>query len=148
MNSARPFIEKSIHPTIVVSGYYQALELALQVLDDMAVKIDTNDDVQLNHALACCIGTKFAHRWGKLISDLALKATKYVMRGGNINKLNLEIKRYAKVEKIPGGILEDCCVLDGVMFNKDITHPKMRREIRNPRVLLLDSTLEYKKGES
>lgn len=34
------------------------------------------------------------------------------------------------------------------MINKDITHPKMRRLIRNPRVLLLDSTLEYKKGES
>lgn len=39
-------------------------------------------------------------------------------------------------------------MLDGVMINKDITHPKMRRHIRNPRVLLLDSTLEYKKGES
>jgi len=70
------------------------------------------------------------------------------MRGGNVNKLNLELKRYAKVEKIPGGTLEDCCVLNGVMVNKDITHPAMRREIRNPRVLLLDSTLEYKKGES
>ena len=34
------------------------------------------------------------------------------------------------------------------MVNKDITHPKMRRTIRNPRVILLDSTLEYKKGES
>lgn len=34
------------------------------------------------------------------------------------------------------------------MVNKDITHPAMRREIRNPRVILLDSTLEYKKGES
>ena len=70
------------------------------------------------------------------------------MKGGNVNKLNLEIKRYAKVEKIPGGVLEDCQVLDGVMINKDITHPKMRRYIKNPRVLLLDSTLEYKKGES
>jgi len=44
--------------------------------------------------------------------------------------------------------LEDSCVLNGVMFNKDITHPKMRREIKNPRVLLLDCPLEYKKGES
>ena len=70
------------------------------------------------------------------------------MKAGNLNKLNLEIKRYAKVEKIPGGVLEDCQVLDGVMINKDITHPKMRRYIKNPRVLLLDSTLEYKKGES
>merc|ERR1719409_1308869 len=52
------------------------------------------------------------------------------------------------VEKIPGGELNDCCVLSGVMFNKDITHPKMRREIKNPRVVLLDCPLEYKKGES
>ena len=34
------------------------------------------------------------------------------------------------------------------MLNKDITHPKMRRRIENPRIVLLDCTLEYKKGES
>lgn len=34
------------------------------------------------------------------------------------------------------------------MFNKDITHPRMRRKIKNPRVVLLDCPLEYKKGES
>ena len=30
-------------------------------------------------------------------------------------------------------------VLDGVMFNKDITHPRMRREIKNPRAAQLQS---------
>jgi T-complex protein 1 subunit gamma len=39
-------------------------------------------------------------------------------------------------------------VLDGVMLNKDVTHPRMRRRIENPRVILLDCPLEYKKGES
>jgi T-complex protein 1 subunit gamma len=34
------------------------------------------------------------------------------------------------------------------MFNKDVTHAKMRRRIENPRVLLLDCPLEYKKGDS
>lgn len=34
------------------------------------------------------------------------------------------------------------------MLNKDITHPSMRRRIENPRIILLDSNLEYKKGES
>ena len=34
------------------------------------------------------------------------------------------------------------------MFNKDLTHPGMRRVIKNPRVILLDCPLEYKKGES
>jgi T-complex protein 1 subunit gamma len=58
------------------------------------------------------------------------------------------LKRYAKVEKIPGGELQDSRVMKGVMFQKDITHSKMRRRIENPRILLLDTPLEYKKGES
>jgi len=62
--------------------------------------------------------------------------------------MNIDTKRYAKVEKIPGGLLEECVVLDGVMVNKDIVHPKMRRRIENPRILLVDCKLEYKKGES
>merc|ERR1712227_1097905 len=54
----------------------------------------------------------------------------------------------AKVEKLPGGAIEDSQVLRGVMFNKDVVHPKMKRRIENPRILLLDCNLEYKKGES
>lgn len=34
------------------------------------------------------------------------------------------------------------------MLNKDVTHAKMRRRIENPRIVLLDCPLEYKKGES
>jgi len=44
--------------------------------------------------------------------------------------------------------MEESCVLRGVMLNKDVTHPKMRRRIENPRIILLDCNLEYKKGES
>lgn len=66
----------------------------------------------------------------------------------NLNIKTVDLKRYARVEKVPGGEIEDCRVLQGVMINKDVTHPKMRRKIANPRVILLDCPLEYKKGES
>lgn len=39
-------------------------------------------------------------------------------------------------------------MLKGVMLNKDVTHPRMRRMIKDPRIVLLDCSLEYKKGES
>lgn len=94
------------------------------------------------------IGTKFSSKWGSLIVDLAVKAVRTVYRKDASDNVEIDVKRYAKVEKIPGGVLEDCSVLDGVMFNKDVTHPNMRREIKNPRVVLLDCPLEYKKGES
>ena len=107
--------------------------------------MENNDD--LTNIVNSSIGTKFASKWGQLIVDLAVKSVRYVYRKDG-ESVEIDTKRYAKVEKIPGGSLEESCVLDGVMFNKDVTHPGMRREIRNPRVVLLDCPLEYKKGES
>lgn len=56
----------------------------------------------------------------------------------------VDIKRYARIEKIPGGELVDSRVLRGVMVNKDVTHAGMRRKIDNPRVLLLLSAKSQK----
>lgn len=96
-----------------------------------------------------CIGTKFSKNWGDLVVELALKACRIVLKGTNqTSKLSVEMKRYAKIEKIPGGMMDESRVVQGVMLNKDITHSQMRRKIENPRVVLLDCPLEYKKGES
>lgn len=149
MQSAKPFIENNIHPSIIVKAYFRALTEVGAILEELAVPIDLKNDEEVRRALDSCIGTKFAKRWGSLIVDLALNACKVVLRETQkLNKLNVEIKRYAKVEKIPGGLLEESRVVNGVMVNKDITHPSMRRSIKNPRILLLDCPLEYKKGES
>lgn len=148
MMCAKPFIERNIHPTIIVSAFYKALNEAMDILKEVAIPIDAESDEDIKKALRCCIGTKFTARWSDLVVNLAIKAVKAVLSGGTANKLTVDIKRYARVEKIPGGSIEDCKVLDGVMINKDITHPKMRRYIKNPRILLLDCPMEYKKGES
>ena len=87
--------------------------------------------------VSSCIGTKFSSKWGNLIVDLAVKAVKTVYRKEG-DFVEIDVKRYAKVEKIPGGELEESRVLKGVMVNKDIIHPKMRRKIKNPRIVLLD----------
>jgi T-complex protein 1 subunit gamma len=45
MVAARPFMEMNLHPTVVVSAYYKALEFAKKVLNDIARPINTaNDD--------------------------------------------------------------------------------------------------------
>ncbi len=58
--------------------------------------------------------------------EMAIRAVQTVTleEGG---RREIDIKRYARVEKIPGGSIEESEVLRGVMLNKDVTHPKMRR---------------------
>merc|ERR1711936_288022 len=143
---SQQFLEDKMHPTLIISAYRQALEDAVKILEDqVAFDVDINDEKEMIKVIQSCIGTKFISRWADLACQIALRAVKTVVmeEDGEI-----DTKRYAKIEKIPGGTIEESRVLDGVMFNKDVTHPKMKRRIENPKILLLDCNLEYKKGES
>lgn len=145
---ALPQLERNIHPVVIISAFKRALNDALAVVEDVSVSVDVNDDEAMYGLISASIGTKFVARWSELMCSLALKAVRMVSLDVGGGKKEVDTKRYARVEKIPGGEIEDSQVLDGVMLNKDITHPKMRRRIEKPRIVLLDCPLEYKKGES
>lgn len=146
--SSQEFFEQGLHPTMVISAYRHALEDMLTALKDkVAVPVDINDEKKLIDILTACIGTKFLGQYGTFACMLAIKAVKTVYLEDNGRK-EIDIKRYARIEKVPGGTIEDSEVLDGVMINKDVVHPRMKRRIENPRIILLDAGLEYKKGES
>merc|ERR1719326_2401668 len=143
------FLEEKIHPTVIIQAYRQALEDSVNLLRDIvATPIDLTDKVAVRKVIESCVGTKFISKWSDLACDIAMEAVKTVTIESSGGKREIDIKRYAKVEKLPGGAIEDSQVLKGVMFNKDVVHPKMKRKIENPRILLLDCNLEYKKGES
>ncbi|KAF1983301.1 putative t-complex protein 1 gamma subunit [Aulographum hederae CBS 113979] len=145
---ALPQLERNIHPVVIISAFKRALADALAIIEEVAVPVDISDDKAMYSLISSSIGTKFVSRWSDLMCSLALKAVRTVEFEQGGGRKEVDIKRYARVEKVPGGEIEDSCVLDGVMLNKDITHPKMRRKIENPRIVLLDCPLEYKKGES
>lgn len=140
----------SLHPTQIVAAYYNALDHALKVCNTIAKPFDENDDEQFRRVIRSCVGTKYTGRWGDLIVNMALDAVRKVttVADPKTGRKEIDTKRYVRVEKIPGGEESDCRVMSGIMLNKDVTHSKMRRRIENPRILLLDCTLEYKKGES
>jgi T-complex protein 1 subunit gamma len=146
---ALPHVQRNVHPIVIISAMKKALEDALQVIDDISVPVDVNNQEEMLALVKSSLGTKFVSRWSDLMCNLALDAVRTVaMEDEATGQREVDIKRYARVEKIPGGEIEESKVLDGLILNKDVTHPKMRRRIENPRVVLLDCPLEYKKGES
>lgn len=149
LSTAQPFLLNKFHPTVIVQAYTKALAHALEAAEQMALEIDVQKDHEwMSKLVMSSIGTKFSSRWNEKLVDMAIQAVLTVTETSLGGMPQVDIKRYAKVEKIPGGELDDAKVLKGIMFQKDITHSKMRRRIEKPRILLLDSPLEYKKGES
>jgi len=147
LSVAEPLLERNFHPTVIINGYSRALQAALDTCNRISRTIDIDNLPEMREIVTAAIGTKFSSRWSGKMVEMAIEAVKKVIVSRGDYK-EVDIKRFVRVEKIPGGDLSECTVLNGVMFNKDVTHAKMRRRIENPRILLLDCPLEYKKGES
>lgn len=164
LGKAESFLRQdNVHPTVLVAAYQKALVKALEILEQQAVEIDVERDTEwMKKLVRSCLSTKFSSRWNDIMVQMALQAvltvvnrrepvatpTELATTKSYLQDVEVDLKRYAKVEKIPGGEITDCEVLKGVMFQKDTVHAGMRRKIENPRILLLDTPLEYKKGES
>lgn len=142
-----PYIEKNIHPVVIIQALKQALTDALEIIHEVSVPVEIENEEAMLKLIKASIGTKYINKWSQKMCELSLKAVRsvYIKNGDYVE---IDTKRYVRIEKIPGGEVEDSEVLDGILLNKDVTHPKMKRHIENPRIILLDCPLEYKKGES
>lgn len=135
-----------IHPTLIIKEFRKVLDDILKVLPSISKEIDLkNDKSRLIEVVKGCLGTKFLGGWSEMACSIAITAVETVR---DIKAQTIDLKNFVRVEKVPGGVIEESTVLEGVMLNKDVTHPRMARMIKNPRILLLDCSLEYKKGES
>ena len=130
---ALPHLERNIHPVVIIRAYKQALTDALEIAEEISQPVNIDSDKEMMRIISASIGTKMVARWSDLMCRLALDAVRTVATDSG-GRREVDIKRYARIEKVPGGLVEDCRVLDGVMLNKDITHPKMRRRIEYRRL--------------
>uniref|UniRef100_A0A6B2L1C4 T-complex protein 1 subunit gamma n=1 Tax=Arcella intermedia TaxID=1963864 RepID=A0A6B2L1C4_9EUKA len=147
LSMSEPWIEKKMHPRIIIGAYMRAMNDALEHLKAISKPIDYKNDAEVKVVLKSCLGTKFTNTWSDKMVDLALQAVRMITVDEN-GRREVDIKRYCKVEKIPGGEVLDSCVIPGVVIEKDVTHSKMRRKIVNPRIILLDCNLEFKKSQN
>ena len=68
LHIAEPFLERNLHPTVIVRGFMRALEDAVQIVDQLAFPIDTEDREQMLKIVNSCIGTKYTARFGTLMA--------------------------------------------------------------------------------
>ena len=66
------------------------------------------------------------------------------VRGGD----DIDIRKYVRVKKIPGGAPKDSEYVEGVVCTKNVLHKQMARHLVNPRIMLFSFPLEYQRVET
>ncbi|EOB15487.1 T-complex protein 1 subunit gamma [Nosema bombycis CQ1] len=135
---------KGVHP-ITISKYLTTyLKVFQEVLEDLSCEVKEEEMISI---IRNSINTKICSILKIPIEEIALKSIKLIKDQDGKDQDNINLNNI-KVEKILSLNKDKSEVIDGVILNKDIIHPQMRKLIKNPRIVILDTPLEYKKNES
>ncbi|NJF24060.1 thermosome subunit beta, partial [Thermococcus sp. Bubb.Bath] len=146
LRKAEELLDQNIHPSIVIKGYALAAEKAQEILDQMAKKVDPEDEETLVKIAATSITGKNAESHKDLFAKLAVEAVKQVAEkteeGYSVDIDNI------KIEKKAGESAEESELIRGVVIDKERVHPRMPARIENAKIALINEALEVKKTET
>ena len=87
--------------------------------------------------------------WEETLLKLALKIARELTFTAHPHRQgpDMDVRRYVKIKKIPGGAPKDSEYVDGAVITKNVAHKSMTRSQRNPRVMLVTFPLEFSRVE-
>jgi len=145
LGKGEQMLDKDVHPMIVVDGYKLAAEKALEILEDIAIKVDPMDKSMLKKVASIALATKMLSEYADEVSDFVVRAVLEVAekdaKGYKVDIDNI------KVEKKPGQSISDTTLIQGVLLDKEVVHPGMPKRVENAKIVLLNCPLEVEKTE-
>jgi thermosome len=145
LNKAQELVERNVHPTIVIDGYKKASERALEVLEEIAIKIDPSVPDYPKKVAMTSMASKLVAEHREYLADITVKAILAVAeKDGDKYKADVDD---VKVEKKPGESVRDTKLIQGIVLDKEVAHSGMPKRIEKAKIALLDCALEIEKTE-
>ena len=142
---AEELLSKDVHSSVIIDGFQAASEKALEILDEIAKKVQDNDKETLLKIAATSMESKLISEdsdpLSKIVVDAVLKITETKNQKSSVDLDNI------KVEKKAGGSITDTALVKGIVLDKEIVHSGMPTKIQQAKIALINTALEIEKTE-
>lgn len=143
LQECKKLIEEGVHPHQIIRSFRKATQLAIDKINEISVKVNKQDPVELRSILEKCAGTslnsKLIHQqkdfFAKMVVDAVMSLDTY---------MPLDM---IGIKKVPGGSLEESILIDGVAFKKTFSYAGFEMQPKrydNPKIAMLNIELELK----
>jgi thermosome len=145
---AEKLLDQKIHPVTIIEGYKKALNSALEIGKQIAMKIPPEDKKMLKEIAYTSLSSKFFAESPSTIekiinisidavnSVLEKRGTEYFIDTSNI-----------KFVKKRGESVDDTELIMGFVLDKEIAHENMPRRLEDAKIAIVDFGLEIEKPE-
>jgi len=145
LRRAEELLDQNIHPTVIVSGYRKASQMAVQTLDKLGTTVDINDRQTLKKVALTSMASKAVGAAKEHLAEIAIDAVKLIAEERG-DKWVADIDQIQIIKK-EGKSLFDTELVKGIIVDKEIVHSEMPKRVENAKIALLDIALEVEKTE-
>jgi T-complex protein 1 subunit eta len=138
---SKQFIEEGMHPSVIIKGYRDSQQLAIDRIREISIKIA--DDEGRRDILKKCaqtsLNSKIISKYKEFFSEMVVKAIEHL-------ETDLD-KNFIGIKKVTGGSVTDSFLVEGVAFKKTFSYAgfeQQPKKFENPKILLLNLELELK----
>ncbi|CAG9860227.1 unnamed protein product [Phyllotreta striolata] len=143
LKQMKPYIEEGVHSRTIIKAVRKSLNLCLERLNELAIKIDKSNVAEFRSVLEKCAVTTMS---SKLINQQRSFFSKMVVDAVLLLDDLLPVKMIG-IKKVKGGALKDSFIIPGVAFKKTFSYAgfEMQPKVyKNCRIALLNIELELK----
>lgn len=146
LEQAEHLLDRGIHPVRVAEGFERACAIAVEHLASIAqtVKFTKDDPEPLVQTAMTTLSSKIINVHKRKMAEIAVKA---VLSVADMDRKDVNFDMI-KVEGKAGGKMEDTELIQGIVLDKDWSHPQMPKTVENAKIAILTCPFEPPKPKT
>ncbi len=143
LKESKQYIDEGMHPQVIIKGYRKAMQLCIDRIHQISIKMKDKDLVEKRDMLKKCamtsMNSKLINTYKDFFGEMVVEA---------VLKLDEDLdKSMIGVKQITGGSITDSQIIEGVAFKKTFSYAGFEQQpksFENPFICLLNLELELK----
>lgn len=146
LEQAELLLKKGIHPIRIAEGLEKAAAVAIETLNKIAEPIDimSNENEALITTAMTTLSSKILQAHKRKMAQIAVSA---VLKVADLERKDVNFE-HIRVEGKTGGSLEDAELVNGIVIDKEISHPQMSKTIKDAKMCILTCPFEPPKPKT
>ncbi|KAF9516999.1 hypothetical protein BS47DRAFT_590956 [Hydnum rufescens UP504] len=140
LEQSEALLDRGIHPIRIADGFERACAVAVEQLDKISDRVEFSRESSENlmKTAMTSLGSKIVSKANRQFAQIAVDA---VLSVADLDRRDVDFE-LIKVDAKVGGSLEDTTLVQGVVIDKDMSHPQMPRVINDAKIAILTCPFE------
>ncbi len=146
LEQAQKLLDKGLHPLQIIEGYDKACGHAVNHLENISLEIDinSNNHENLKKAAKTALCSKVVSKFQDKFAEIAVNA---ILAVADQERKDVNFEMIKVVGKV-GGNLEDTQLIEGIVIDKEMSHPQMEKKVTDASICILNVPFEPPKPKS